>query len=104
MPDPTYPTVLSPAQKSRRVQETNELARQGLRHNAVATLGGLACLLVGLPFVGIAVSWWFSRKSQAVGNPALLGRTVLWVDVVATAVLVVVVLRVILAIAAAPAA
>lgn len=103
MSDPTYPTVLSPAQKSRREQETNELARLGMRHNAVATLGGLVCLLVGLPFVGIAVAWWFSRKSRDVGNPAVLGRVMLWVDVVATLVLALIVLRIVLAISAAPA-
>lgn len=103
MSDPTYPTVLSPAQKSRREQEANELARQGMRNNAIATLGGLACLLVGLPFIGIAVAWYFSRKSRAVGNPAVLGRIVLWVDVVATLVLALVVLRIVLAISAAPA-
>lgn len=102
MPDPTYPLVLSPAQKARLDAENAEEARLGMRYNAIATLGGLICLVILLPYVGIGLGVWFTRKARRVGNPAVLGRIVMWVNIAATAVLVIVVIRLIVAISAAP--
>lgn len=70
---------------------SQETLNAGIRYNGIATGVGIILALCMLPPVGAAVGFYYTRKAQTVGNPAITGRIVLFINIVITVAIAVVV-------------
>ena len=62
----------------------------GIRYNGIATATGIVFALCFLPPVGAVVGFFFIQRAKAVENPAILGRIVLFINIILSIALAVV--------------
>lgn len=62
-------------------QNSGHTRDAGTRANAIATFGGLACLLTFLSIPGLILGFYFVNKAKKAGNPAVTGRIFLFLNI-----------------------
>lgn len=61
-----------------------EVLRRGASHAMKAMAYGLAPIFLALPPLGAALGFWQIRKAAAYGNPAVIGKIILALNILLT--------------------